>query len=365
LQVAHHFRELIRTGDLEPMERLPAEADLAANLRISRGTLRQAIELLEAEELIVRSKGKGTFVAGRGSRSKTRRIGFCIPYLRDSLSSEILMGVESALRDNNYSLVLTHAQGNLQIEREALQRLLRDDVDGIILFPTSDTAEPRILEELIPPPFPLVLIDRLLPGVQADAVVVDNEGGARAAVQHLLDVGHSRIACVTSPGRPTTVIERIRGYESAMVEAGEFPLAAVSLAGAGAPSRMQGTVSVPSYTDAELEPVMRLMKSNDRPTAVFCINDFVAMALLRALQQAGITVPDEVAIVGFDDIAAAAMPGVSLTTVAQPKYEIGRAAAGLLLEQIHKHKRSSSVNVLPTELMIRATSCRTCDELAR
>jgi DNA-binding LacI/PurR family transcriptional regulator len=315
--------------------------------------VRQALDQLVRDGLLERTQGKGTYVRNARTERATEVIGFVVPYLRDTLVNEILRGAERVFHESDYSMILGHSDSDLQTEVEQVSRLLAGSAEGMILFPVAEADEQQRLSEVVPPDFPTVLIDRRVPGLSTDRVLVDNYGGARSAVKHLLDLGHDQIACVTTPDRPSSITDRIGGYEHAMQEANLFPLAAVSLRGSGRPG---STGSVPRYTDEELSPVAKLMESAATPTALFCVNDFVAIGVMGFLQSRGIRVPEDVALVGFDDIAVASLPSISLTTVAQPKYEIGREAATRLLQLLEGETVTEREIVLPTELIVRRST---------
>jgi DNA-binding LacI/PurR family transcriptional regulator len=355
LQLAETIRRQIRSGHLKPQDRLQPELDIASQYDVSRGTVRQALDQLVREGLLQRTQGKGTYVRAVNRDRTSLTIGFVVPYLRDTLVNEIIRGAERAFHEENYSMILGHSDSDLDTEVRQVQRLLEGSAEGMILFPVAEQDEQQRLSEIIPPDFPTVLIDRRVPGLNVDRVLVDNRQGARDAVQHLLDQGHERIACITSPDRPSSIVDRIQGYEQAMQEAGHFPLAAVALRGSGSPGDAASN-SVPVYSEQELEPVRHLIESDARPTALFCINDFVAIGVMHFLHERGIRVPEDIAIVGFDDIAIAAVSSISLSTVAQPKYEIGRQAAHRLLGLLRGERFPSPEIVLPTELVVRGST---------
>ncbi len=355
LQLSGVIRKQIRSGELKPHDRLLPELEIAAQYDVSRGTVRQALDQLVRDGLLERTQGKGTYVRAVNHDRKSATIGFVVPYLRDTLVNEIIRGAERVFHEHNYSMILGHSDSNLETEVAQVQRLLAGRAEGMILFPVAEEDEQQRLSEIIPADFPTVLIDRRVPGLHADRVLTDNRTGAYSAVRHLLELGHTSIVCITSPDRPSSIVDRINGYEQAMNEAGHFPLAAVSLGGSGTPAN-DASGSVPVYSDADLDPVRRLIDSATRPTALFCINDFVAIGVLHFLHERGIDVPGEVAVVGFDDIAVAAMSSISLTTVAQPKYEIGREAATRLLGLLRGERFSEPELVLPTELRIRRST---------
>ncbi|MCG8346515.1 MAG: GntR family transcriptional regulator [Chloroflexales bacterium] len=353
LQLADYLRRQIDIGALKPYDRLPPEIDLAANLAVSRGTVRQALDLLVKQGLLQRIPGKGTFVTEPDLRPGAQLIGIVVPYLRDSLTSDMLRGAENTLRRNNYSLIFCHSEGDLALEYEQIKRLMREGVSGMILFPLAVAEEAMLLTRILSANIPLVLLDRRLPGVKADCVLVDNMGGAYRAVEHLIELGHRHIACIRSPDQPSSVLDRVRGYEQALRDEGILPLAAVPLA---LHRHRAVDEEMALYTNEELAPIDMLLRASNPPTALFCINDIIAFGVMHYLLARGLRVPDDIAIVGFDDIPLAPYMPVPLTTVAQPKYEIGVRAAELLLARLAGKKSLGRELALPTSLVVRESS---------
>lgn len=352
MQLADHLRRQISSGAWAAGYRLPPELELAGQLSVSRGTVRQAMDLLVNQGLLQRVPGRGTFVTAPETRVRSQLIGIVVPYLRDSLTIDIMRGAESMLRRSGFSLIFCHSEGDLQLERAQLVRLRREGACGLIVFPIGVADEVALLNELIEPQLPLVLIDRRLPGLSVDCVVADNLGGAYRAVEHLLALGHRRIACVSLPDQPSSVAERIRGYQQALRDAGLLPLATVLLAIGG----RSAEESVPSYSAAELAPIDHLLTAHDAPTALFCVNDFIALGVMQHVLARGRRIPADIAIAGFDDITLAPYMPVPLTTVAQPTYEIGAQAAQLLLDRIAGAAPAGRELVVPTHLVVRAST---------
>ncbi len=352
LQLADDLRRQIEQGTLKPGDQVMPELELAQRHGLARGTVRQALQLLVNQGLLQRTRRKGTFVASQARAAPAALISLVMPYLRDALSHDIMLGVESTLRLNGYSLIVGHSDANLSVEVEHVQRLPRDHTSGLILFPVALPEEAEQLAAALPAGFPFVLIDRTIPDLPASSVLVDNYGGAYRAVEHLLAQGHTRIACITHTGQISCVDERVRGYQQAMRGARLEPLPLVVLAWRGpAPD---GEPS--DYSGDTLAAVDQLLGSPHPPTALFCINDFIALGIMRRALQGGWRIPEQLAMVGFDDIPLAPFMPVPLTTVAQPKFEIGSQAALLLLDQLSGREAAQHTVVLPTALVVRASS---------
>ncbi|MEM8531408.1 MAG: GntR family transcriptional regulator [Chloroflexota bacterium] len=352
-QLANHFRQQIETGLLKANDQLAPEIDLAEQFNVSRGTIRQALDLLVHQGLLERTRGRGTFVTPLECPPPTTLIGVIIPHLQDPLSTEILRGVDYTLRDNNCSVVFGHSEDNLELEQHYITTWLREGIQGLILFPTADEEESTFLTQHIPPDLPLVIVDRNVSGVTADSVVVDNRGGAYLAVQYLLEMGHHRIACITQPNRPSSIVERIDGYEQALRDACILPLSPIHI------PRFTNWSENNNLTplEKELALIDHLLTVRERPTALFCINDYIACTIMRHLLARSVRIPEDLSLIGFDNLPLTQHLPVPLTTVAQPRYEIGQQAAAMLIEQLRGTATSKRRVMLPTQLVIRDSTC--------
>jgi len=193
-------------------------------------------------------------------------------------------------------------------------------VDGMVVVPAPG-ASPEHLAELVTAGVPLVLLDRAVVGVAADSVLVRNVAGARAAVAHLAGLGHRRIGVVSDSPEITSSAERIQGYRQALRAAGIAP--EPGLISIGGPTRDDGEAAA-----------LRLLDRADRPTAVFTANNFMTVGALRAARSLGLRIPDEVALVGFDDLDWTTLVQPPVTVVRQPVADLGRVAGERLLRRL-------------------------------
>jgi LacI family transcriptional regulator len=196
-----------------------------------------------------------------------------------------------------------------------------------------------LLEQQIP----VVVVDRDLPGVDVDGVLTDHHLGGYQATQHLIDLGHRRIACITGPFNGTPSARRAMGYRHALREAGLPDDPAFVLTGDYSPQ-------------SGLEATVNLLALDNPPTAIFACNDLMALGAIRAIMMRGLRVPDDISVVGFDNIELAAYSTPPLTTVAQPIMEIGSRAASLLIDRIQDKRRDIQHPVLPTALIVRESA---------
>uniref|UniRef100_UPI003D81C6A6 Ancestral LacI Transcription Factor n=1 Tax=Escherichia coli TaxID=562 RepID=UPI003D81C6A6 len=250
--------------------------------------------------------------------------------------SQILVGIERAAREHGYSLLLATVHEDPDEVEEAINTLRERRVDGIIIVaPHNSEEEAQLAQEAGVPP--VVFLSAQPPGVPT--VSVDQYAGARLATEHLLDLGHRRIALITGPQDWLEARERLQGWREALAEAGLPP-----------PAVLQGDWSAASGYEA----ARQLLEQPDF-TAIFAANDQMALGVLRALHERGLRVPDDVSVVGFDDIPESAYFHPPLTTVRQDFEELGRQAVEQLLEMIEGEEPPPPA-VLPPELIVREST---------
>ncbi|WP_143527946.1 LacI family DNA-binding transcriptional regulator [Rubrobacter xylanophilus] len=270
----------------------------------------------------------------KGRRSRT--IGLMIADISNPFYSGCAKAVEEVARERGYAVILCASAEDAQTEREYVDLLIQRRVEGLLLVPAADGHEYLRQEQTAG--LAVVALDRPIAGLPTDAVIVQNRAGTRRAVQHLIEHGHRRIAFVGAGRELYTTRKRLEGYREALREAGLEEL--VRLEAPDAPSaagRMR-----------------ELLALNTPPTAVFAANNLITLGALQALEQAGARVPEDVALVGFDDFALAAVLRPRLTLVRQPADELGRRAARLLIDRLeNKLPPTPRRTVLPTELIIR------------
>ncbi len=261
----------------------------------------------------------------------------------------IFLGTEFEARLHNLYVLLTTIPRAYR-KGEDTPRFLRErSIDGLLV---AGKVSEDFLAEVQTLEVPVVLIDYEAVGLPA--VVIDNQGGARVAVEHLLQQGYRRIAFVGADLGHPSIAHRLEGYRIALVRAGlAFGPALVVVDPEAGPTRVTGQ-----------RLGARLLDLPERPTAVFCANDALALGLMDALTQAGLRVPDDMALVGFDDVQGAAQAPVPLTSVRVYKEQLGELAMRHLVELLEPaqarrpYARGQHTIVVPTELVVRASSMR-------
>ena len=273
--------------------------------------------------------------------SRSRTLGFVVPDVNEFFT-EILLGVEGVAEASGYSVIFCHSHDDPDKELAYLRLLRGRRVDGIILAPTG--VRHADLERLAQNHYPLVLVDRTVPGLSIDLVSVDNEPAAHAAVSHLLGLGHRRIAMVTGDMRMSSSEPRVRGYRRALEEA-------------GVPFDPDLLASGEGRTNEGRLAVQDLMSREPRPSALFVANNLMTIGAMIALQELGLAIPRDVAYAGFDDFDWAGFLRPQLTMIAQPTCEIGRTAAQLVIERIGQDAEKPARRIaLGGRLMIRESS---------
>jgi GntR family transcriptional regulator, arabinose operon transcriptional repressor len=356
-RVASALRAEIEGGVFVPGSQLPAEPDLALQFGVSRGTLRQALQSLRADGLIEAVPGRGNFVAHglpAGIERRRRVIGVIVPSVAQPYVADLLAWIEDELHERGYSMIVGNGGSTRQQQAGRIHRILDEGASGLIVYPIDYDPDPALFAHLLEREFPIVLIDRHLIGLPVDTVEPDNTGGAYAAVRHLIELGHRRICFVSTDNlRTTSVADRLRGYEEALASAG---LAVdPELIFSQLPVARRWPIQAADGRQREVVALARFLERR-RPTAVFTLHDYLAADVLEAAETLGLRVPTDLALASFDDDPAAAKLPVPLTAVAQPREQLGRTAARLLIERIDGRRRETARIVLPTQLIVRESS---------
>jgi LacI family transcriptional regulator len=277
---------------------------------------------------------------------QTKTVGLIVPDNSNPFFAEMARTIEDVGYNNGYSVILCNTDGNPEKQESYVRMLATKRVDGVIFVSAGGSEmDPQYL---VDEGIHVVIVDRDVPNVPADIVLVDNEQGGYQATRYLIDLGHRRIACVTGPFELTPSAQRTDGYRRALREA------AIDL--------NQAYVVGGDFQSQSGEAALaRLLALDQRPTALFACNDMMAIGVVRAARQFGLTVPDDLSVVGFDDIPLAEVISPALTTVAQPLADMSRIASDLLIQRMQGRAVSPEWQriVLTTKLIVR-DSCRSC-----
>jgi LacI family transcriptional regulator len=280
----------------------------------------------------------------RSLRSKrTHTLALILTDITNPFFTTLARGVEDMASDAGYTVIFCNTDESETEEQKYLQVVLQQQVDGILLVPARSTGES--VEMIQKQHTPVVVLDRRMPpGVQVDVIRCENVEGAYQLVKLLIDLGHRHIGVISGPHLVSTSEDRVIGYRRAMTEAGFGDQADLILYGA--------------FTQASgYEMAQRMLALHPRPTALFAANNLIAIGALKALQDAGLRVPDDMAMVSFDDLPANLLVVPFLTVAVQPAYEMGRRAMQLLLSRLtNPASHACQEVVLPIELVVRRSS---------
>lgn len=351
IQVANIIRQNILDGTWRDGDAIPPEKILCARFNIARGTMRQALQLLESEGYLLREQGRGTFIRqlNRRSDSQNRHLAFVVPYIRDSSVSTILVGFQQVAEEAGFSVVFNHVNNDLQQQQDVLQKLVQQGVQGIALYPV-DSESPAGVERLVQTSYPIVLVDRYLKTLSTDYVMSDHFGGALRGVHYLLNQGHTRVGFITWLSPAVSMDHRLLGYYQALRER-------------GIPIEENLICRVEGYPTVNRSPLISYLTSENRPTAVFAANDQIAIALYRAANSLGLRIPQDLSVVGFDNLEMSPHLDPPLTTVAQQFSALGRQAAQVLLSRIRGDILPLQQISISPELVIRESCLPLRDEV--
>ncbi len=278
---------------------------------------------------------------------RTRVVGMVIPDVTNSFYPEVILGVEEVAERAGYSVILCNANEDPVREQRLLGTLFSHRVDGVLIA----CSDPEIaVDRLLRRRFPIICFDRVPAGFRGDAASVDNVAGGYRATRHLIDLGHRRIAVLAGNTNLSTHAGRLEGFRTAMQET-RIPV----------PSEYCRVGAMQVETGHEFG--FALLRLPEPPTAVFCSNNKILLGFVRALREAGVACPQEISVVGFDDLEWTQSSQPALTTVAQPGRELGRQAMQLLLSRIEagaEEQRTTEYRrvVLQPEFRLRESTAR-------
>ncbi len=269
----------------------------------------------------------------------TRILGLVVTDITNPFFAHLVRSVEDVTWEAGYTLFLANTDENAQREEAILQTILERQVDGVILVPSTSQSTPHLVH-FIQQDIPLVLLDRNVKGLAVDAVMVDNENGAYQAVTHLIRLGHRRIGMVIDNLDISTNAERLAGYRRAFREA-DLTVEEQLI------QSCQFTEQSAFYLATEM------VNHPQRPTALFTANNFMTLGIIHAAREANLRIPEDIALVGFDDMEWTAFSPLQITAVAQPVQELGNVAAKRLLMRLEGDQTSPMEIRLKTSFIIR------------
>lgn len=321
--------------------------DIAKKLNISYATVSKALsdadDISEKTKVLVKKTAvelnyKPNYIARGLVKNETKTIGLIVPDITNPFYSEIALAIEETVNKDGYSVFLCNSNWKHYKEIEYMNLLISKKVDGIIMAPTgvnslgiSDTG------------IPMVTVGTKRSYCGENFVVIDNEKGGYMAVKHLLENNKRKIMFVGGKIGVQSNKERLEGYKKALIESGiEIETKYIR--------------SGNFKTESGYVITKKALSEGIIPDGIFAGNDLLALGALEAVIELGLKIPEEIAVVGFDDIPFAGLPEIGLTTVAQPKYKMGKLAAGMLLNRLKNPESVCENIVLNPRLVIRKTS---------
>lgn len=271
----------------------------------------------------------------RSQRSTT--IGLIVSDIRNPFFTAISRAVEDVTHEAGYSVFLCNTDENVAKEQQYLKLMADENVAGVIYSPTRQSAEKL---DPVQFPFPLVLIDREAPASDVDMVLLDNVAAGETLARHLVENGYRRIFGIFGQAS-TTGSQRREGFLRGLRSEGIRPM---------------GESFTEPRIQSGLAATLNALKSANPPDAIFTTNSLLTAGALTAIRECNLTIPDDVALVGFDETTWSTLVQPQITVIAQPTYEIGQTAAEMLLQRIENPKRSARKVILSGELLARGSS---------
>jgi LacI family transcriptional regulator len=300
----------------------------------------------ETREAVMEVVRQHSFATNRSARAlsggRTGLVGMTTPMVHAAYFALVLSGASEALYEQDMRAIVCPTLHQHEREVTLLDRLVHGTTDGAIIQLPEESSEE--LKTLIDQGYPVVVVDPRLPlDEDIPCISAAHAAGARAATKHLLGLGHRRIGVITGPNGWVATEERRNGYHAALAAAGVLP-----------DPRLE--VESNWQIDPGEEAAAKLLDLDSPPTAIFAFNDNAAIGALRAARKRGLRVPEDLSVVGFDDLEEAALVTPALTTVRQPLAEMGRLAVNLLLRLLDKQRVEALRIELATKLVLRESS---------
>ena len=323
-----------------------AKVSIATVSNVIRGTRKVSEKRAERVRAALRELNYHPNQIARSLKVKqTRLLAMVLPDITNPFFPQIVRGAEDAAFSRDYLLVTANTDEQATREQRILSSLWSYRIDGLLLASAGGARKDiSHLGAMLRSGLPIVCLDRTVPKLKTDAVLLDNQGGAYACVRHLIEQGHKRIAVITGPLELQTAKERLTGYQQAMAESG---LRTPKELMAEADYRVEGG----------RRAALRLLHGRTRPTAIFVCNGLMAAGVVRAFEEVGVAPLGEIALACFDDISGEGGAPSHMTAVVQPSYQMGYQAASMLIDRVEGNlpKRTSVLRIAP-QLMLREST---------
>ena len=356
-QLAQSLESEIISGKYKANEKFPTDMELAEKFKVSRITVRQALNELIAKDLLVRERGRGTFVRPIPIQSrevnrviKYRRLGLVMPWGPGTFFAPMLDAIEDAAHNKGFHIMLANNREDPELEIARVRELLNHGVDGVLWMCPTKGANYSLAKKMISSVPVVVCIDRVpeFSDIEVNLVESDNYGGMRQIVEYLIGIGRKNIAFIREPIELNAIWERMRGYREGLEGSG-----------IGYRESLVFTSRKMFRENGEI-CAKKILKSKEQIDAVCCCTDETAIGVIHTLRNAGVKIPEQIAVAGFNDDPVALAVRPQLTTVRQDVAAIGRRAVELLLEQLNELDKGRSVAItkikVPVELVVRESA---------
>jgi LacI family transcriptional regulator len=304
---------------------------------------RISTELKEKILKTIEDTGYKQNLFARGMRTgKTNIIGLIIEDISNAFFSAVARIIEENAYKRGYKIIYCSTDDNTEKTKELIKLFVERNLDGYIITPPKGLEDE--IQFLISKKIPVVLFDRYFPGLETDYVVVDNFNGSKKAVQHLFDAGFENIALVTTSSDQTQMLERLNGYEKTIIENGKKPK----------------ILKIPFDNSAEqnIKIISAYLKKNKDLDAIFFATNYLAFRGLEAITELGMKIPDDIAVVAFDDQEFFRIYSPSITAVSQPVKDISLKLIDILLQKMGSHEKPVEKVILSTNLIVRNSSVK-------
>lgn len=329
----------------------PTIRDIADMVGVHHSTVSRALNVDQKQKIspkVVRAVEKAAeklgylpnIAASTLRRNRSFVVGLLVPDITNPIFPPIIRGIQDIADSEGFTVITSNTDDDPDKERDAFRSMRGRGVEGIIIA-TARLSDPTV-DECIKYQIPFVLVNRTVRNDGVNAVILDERSGVRAAMQHLRDLGHTRIACVAGPAETSTGVERLEGYRNFM-KINELDCDLV-----------EGTAK---YTIEEGHAAcVRLLEHDDSFTAVYAGNDLIALGCIDALQEAGRLVPRDISVVGTNDMPMLSRMVPALTTINTPLYKMGCQSATTLFEDIKGNSNDSLVLRMQPRLVVREST---------
>lgn len=338
------LKEQIDQGVFANNEKIPTEDDFVKQFQLSRATVRHAVQNLVDKGYLLRKKKLGTFVHTTSQQTGNRyRLGILINFYHSGFGIEFIRGAADQAVVHNCHLVLCNSYDLYVQAHDQADRLIEQAVTGVLFMPTAaaDEKNRALVNKFLRHGIPVVIADRVIPGLDIDNVITDNYDGAYRITRHLIDQGHTRIAIVINT-LLNSARERLSGYKAAMQDS-HLPVRSELI-----------FTSDEHYSEENCSEIARMLLSQKRNyTAVFAENDKMAHIICATAENNGFHIPRDLSIVGYDDAPFVDNSPIRLTTMHQPIYEMGATSINLLLQRIAGDTSKIHTVLLHSHLVVR------------